>query len=312
MMKRVVFFILSICLAIQFNTVPTTAMIASSSTIHSSATKVVSTVTRSTADTNLVQTTGYDVDFTKSSEGIIRVLFNTGSTQKIKLVVKKDATQYIYNLSNLSTYVNFPLQMGAGDYTVKLYENTTGTKYRELFSTTQTVNLSSTNSVYLQSIQEISWSKDDDAIKMAAKIVADLKASKTTKSKTATTLTEKEIIDAYYKYVISNISYDYDKIKTIAYNYVPDIDAILTAKKGICYDYSAVLASMLRSAGIPTKMIKGYSTTTDVYHAWNEIYLSSEKRWMIVDATFDAYYYKLNKSYTMEKSAKDYEKQKEY
>lgn len=258
-------------------------------------------------------TLSYDVDFSYGYTGVVRVLNNPGVTTKMKLVVEKGESKYIYNLANNAYYVNFPLQLGSGKYTVKLYQNTTGTKYRTVYTKSSDVTIYNTNSAYLASTQQVNWNVNDDAIVLAKKLLNDALYIKivTTKNNKAQ-LTEKEKIDVLYNYVVKNIDYDYNKISSLSYDYVPDIDTVLKDKKGICFDYSVLLAAMLRSQGIATKLIKGESTTTDVYHAWNEIYLSSENRWMIVDTTYDAYMYKNKKSYSMEKTVKQYTKQLEF
>ena len=61
--------------------------------------------------------------------------------------------------------------------------------------------------------------------------------------------------------------------------YTPDIEAIMSSRKGICFDYAAVMASMLRSQGIPTKLVMGY--VPQGYHAWNEVYFEGVG-WVIV------------------------------
>ena len=61
-------------------------------------------------------------------------------------------------------------------------------------------------------------------------------------------------------------------------------------KDGICYDFSVVFAAMLRTQGIETKLIKGYSTKVDGYHAWNQIYDSEKEEWYTVDSTYDICY----------------------
>lgn len=241
----------------------------------------------------------YDVDFENSNEGIVKVLHSVEKNVKAKVVIRNGENKYTYNISNDKEYTSLPLQMGNGNYTVAIYENTSGTKYKNVYTETDTVSIKSQNSIYLSSNQEIKWNKDDQAIILANKL------AKTTK-------TEKEIVDAIYSYVIKNIDYDYNKIKNLSYDYIPAIDNVLQNGKGICYDYSVLLASMLRSQGIPTKLIKGYSTTTDVYHAWNEIYLEDEARWIIVDTTYDAAMVKGNKTYKMEKAASQYTKNLEY
>ena len=58
--------------------------------------------------------------------------------------------------------------------------------------------------------------------------------------------------------------------------YIPNPDSTLEEGAGICYDFAALTASMLRSANIHAKLVKGYSTYTPVYHAWNEVLIDGE------------------------------------
>ena len=66
---------------------------------------------------------------------------------------------------------------------------------------------------------------------------------------------------------------------------------------GICLDYSAVMASMLRSQGIPTRLEVGYAGTA--YHAWISTYITDigwvngiiefdGTNWSLMDPTFAA------------------------
>lgn len=64
--------------------------------------------------------------------------------------------------------------------------------------------------------------------------------------------------------------------------YVPDPDQTLSSGKGICFDYASLAAAMLRSQGIPAKVITGYVSGGAVYHAWNMIYLK-ESGWITVE-----------------------------
>ena len=49
-------------------------------------------------------------------------------------------------------------------------------------------------------------------------------------------------------------------------------DKTFKTKKGICFDYAAMMTAMLRSLGIPTKLEIGY-LTENVYHSWISVYL---------------------------------------
>ena len=67
---------------------------------------------------------------------------------------------------------------------------------------------------------------------------------------------------------------------------------------------------MKRSEGIPIKLVKGYSRYTDVYHAWNEVFING--KWVVVDTTFDSVYYSNRQDYTFQKNSSDYTKVYEY
>lgn len=254
-----------------------------------------------------------DINTENSAEGYISVKFNTGSDKKIKLLVQGGDTRYYYNLSNDEDYVNFPLQMGNGDYTVAIYENTSGTKYRGLTSESFEVEIEDETSVFLNSIQEINYNEENGAALLAQTLVEEATSEKRLSSGDALAeLTADELIELCYTYVVQNIQYDYEKINGLSYNYIPDNVSTLETGSGICYDFSSLLASMLRSQGVPTKLVKGYTTWTSVYHAWNEIYVASEDRWVVVDTTYDSYLYLRDRDYSFEKSAEVYKMTKEF
>ncbi len=249
----------------------------------------------------------YDADFALSARGILNGLLNGVKTAKYKVGIAEGADQYIYSKSALPDYESFPLQLGDGNYSVKFYENTVDTKYKVIYNKSAYVDVTSETDLYLISNQQVKWTATDDAIVYAKSLINSQAVMKG-----VATLSNRQKLDVIYQYIIKNMTYDYEKIKTLNSDYVPDIDVILAAKKGICFDYSVLFASMLRSQGIPSKLIKGYSTTTDVYHAWNEVYLADEKRWIIIDTTYDAYMAQHKQKYNMEKALADYTKKYEF
>ena len=72
--------------------------------------------------------------------------------------------------------------------------------------------------------------------------------------------------------------------------YLPDVDEILASGKGICFDYASLMAAMLRSQNIPTKLVVGY--TGYVYHAWINVY-AQESGWVEGVIFFDGSQWKL-------------------
>ncbi len=238
-------------------------------------------------------------DAAPTTVGAIGVRYLSGGDARVKTRVQKEETIYDYDLFGRSNFEYFPLQLGNGDYTVTIFENVVDNRYR--VAERQTLNSVVDNllTVFRNSIQTIRWNKDMKTIIKADALCANLK-------------TDKEKLQAIYTFVVKNFKYDYEKIKTLQTSYVPDIDTILQDGKGICYDYSAVFAAMLRSQGISAKLIKGYTDNVKEYHAWNEVYLSDEKRWIVIDTTYDSVMVGAGRKVKMEKLATLYRAGKEY
>ena len=104
---------------------------------------------------------------------------------------------------------------------------------------------------------------------------------------------------AIYDYVCGAIKYDTAKATSVSSGYLPDPDETLRTGKGICFDYASLAAAMLRSQGIPTKIIFGYVAPDNLYHAWNMFYTEesgwvtvsfevSADTWTRIDLTFSA------------------------
>lgn len=201
------------------------------------------------------------------------------------VIVEHNGSQYYYSLSNSGHSESYPLQMGNGSYTISVCENISGDDYSVAFSTAANVSLSSSNIVYRVPSQMIDYSEGCSAAGIARRLVSG-------KSNNY------ERISAVLSYVAEHIKYDTSKAKSVQSGYIPDIDSVLSRGRGICYDYAAVSAAMLRSLGYPCRMIFGYVSNGKVYHAWNEVYLSgtgwikvmsvqlSTSNWSRVDVTF--------------------------
>ncbi|HWS42975.1 MAG TPA: transglutaminase-like domain-containing protein [Pseudoflavonifractor sp.] len=223
------------------------------------------------------------IDASNLAEGYLLVKYTGGKDVKIKVQIARDGgTTYTYNLDNKGAAEIFSLTEGDGDYTVKVYENTTGAKYAQAYSTTVTMKLRSQFLPFLYPNQFVSYTEGSAVVKKAAEL---------TKSDT----TDLARIQRIYDFVTQNFSYDYELAKTVQSGYLPDVDEVLAAKKGICFDYAAVMAAMLRSRNIPCKLVVGYAGT--VYHAWIDVYIEGvgwvDKviyfdgvTWTLMDPTF--------------------------
>lgn len=206
-------------------------------------------------------------------KGIFGVTYTDNSANVYKVLVTKGEEKVSYPFFANGKTEYFPLQFGNGTYKVALLKNVGGKKYAYVEQKSITINLKDSNVVYLNSIQNIKWNSDDDAIKFALNQTKDIK-------------TAQAAFEVFYKYLVENVVYDYDKAKTVQKDYVPSLAKTFVDSKGICYDYSCMLASFMRSKGFPTRLVKGYTTELEGYHAWNEVLI--EGKWMIVDTTVDA------------------------
>jgi len=219
-----------------------------------------------------------------NDQGAVTVVYPNASQKRLKVLVEKSGERSAYNLHDGTKTANavatYPLQRGDGTYVVRIMENTEGNSYREVHRREVTLKSQQKHAVFLNSIQEINWSASDPAVQKAAQLTAGISS-------------EREKVQAVYNYVARNVKYDHDKVNQLTTFYLPNINSTYSTNKGICYDYASLFAAMLRSQGIPTRMVKGYSDAIgdgEVYHAWNEVYLAGEDRWVIIDTTHDAPY----------------------
>lgn len=227
------------------------------------------------------------IDISNIQYGYIMVK-NLDTSKKIKISISKNDEEYIYDLNNEEKYDVFPLQMGNGLYSIKVYENVSGDKYTPLFEEELEVNMPDINSVFVYPSQYIWYKNGDRAIEISNKVCEGANS-------------EKEKIEAIYNYVVDYLEYDYEKAKTVEKGYIPDIGEILDIKKGICFDYAALFASMLRVQNIPVELVMGYVQPEGIYHAWNQAYIDGA--WYFFDTTFGP-----NDTHKSE----DYEKDKYY
>ncbi len=233
------------------------------------------------------------IDTGRLTEGVVTIGYQAGA--RLKVMIEKDGKQMTYDLRNDGTAETFPLQMGNGTYKISVLENVVDKKYKYISTEVAQLNLDDEKKVFLASIQNINWKDGMNTVKKAVEITNGLE-------------TDKEKIEAVYEYVVSNIAYDYSKISTLPSTYAPDIDNIIASGKGICYDYASVFAAMLRSQGIPVKLVKGYSKNVTGYHAWNEVYDSETGEWITLDATYDAEQKAAGHAYSMIKETARYTK----
>ena len=196
------------------------------------------------------------LDYSNTSEGYIVARY-TGNSPKVKFqLTGNDQTTYTYNLpTNVDTVV--PLSAGNGSYTVAVFESIGGDQYATAFSTSINVNMQNEFGPFLYPNQYVNFTANSAAINQAEKLASGATS-------------DLEVIAKIYAYVSENVVYDKEEAENVQSGYLPDVDEVLSTKKGICFDYAALMASMLRSQNIPTRLEIGYAK--DAYHAWISVY----------------------------------------
>lgn len=223
------------------------------------------------------------IDLSYLSYGFVKIHLLQASDSRVKVMIIKDGTRYTYDLNQGGATEIYPLQMGSGSYSVSVLKNVGGNNYSYLASTNIGVSLSRSDISFLVPSQIVNYTQGSSAASIARSLVGG-------KSNNF------ERISAICSYVAQNIHYNYGLASSVSSGYVPNVDSALANGSGICYDYAAVTAAMLRSVGYPTKLIMGNSG--NVYHAWNEVYVSGSgwikvmsvkvnmNEWSLVDTTF--------------------------
>lgn len=227
-------------------------------------------------------------DLSNSHQGYTVVTYN-GDNPKVKVRIKNPDSEELYTYDVHDGYNVFPLTGSNGTYTFTAYENIEGTKYSQLYNGTFDIQIENDYITYLYPNQYVNYNKDTKAIQTAQNL-----------AKSANN--DLDVVTSVYEYVIDTISYDDDKAQKakdgLMAGYLPDVDAILEKKKGICFDYAAVMATMLRTQNIPTRMEIGYATIDNeaIYHAWISVYIKDVgwiddlihfdgKNWSMMDPT---------------------------
>ena len=211
------------------------------------------------------------IDASNTSQGYVMVKYN-GANEKVKLQITcPDQSCYTYLISDRGAYDTFPLTAGNGSYALQVLENVAGDTYT--VSLAQSINVSIEDEFlpFLYPNQYVNFHADSQAVSKGSDLAKD-------------TYSDLDVVQNIYNYVIKNISYDTEKAQSVSYGYVPDVDDTLSSKKGICFDYAALMTSMLRSQNIPTKLEVGYSG--DAYHAWISTYID-DKGWVDDIIQFD-------------------------
>ena len=197
-----------------------------------------------------------EIDYSNITDGYVMARFTAATEKRLKVQVAGPTTTYNYDLP-AGNWVTYPLSDGNGSYKVMVLENTTGSKYAVVASVSFQVTLKDEFAPFLRPNQYVDYAAAPNTVAKAAELtqgVTDPLAK----------------VEKVYSFVVKSLTYDKEKAQTVKSGYLPVLDTVLAEKKGICFDYAALMAGMLRSQGIPCKLVVGYAGTA--YHAWISVW----------------------------------------
>lgn len=215
------------------------------------------------------------VDYSHTADGYVMVCYTAETEHRLKVLLKGPQTTYSYNLTP-GEWTVFPLSDGDGTYQVGIYENVYDSKYAAVLAADCEVELKDEFAPFLRPNQYVNYSDASAVVAKGAELTAGMRDPL-------------EKVAAVYDYVVATLTYDYEKAGSVKSGYLPVLDQVLEEKTGICFDYAALMAAMLRSQEIPCKLVVGFAGET--YHAWISVW-TQEHGWVDGIIFFDGQVWK--------------------
>ena len=215
------------------------------------------------------------------------VVMHYSSASRLKAQVTCGDMTYNYDLPNDDTPTVYPLNMGDGTYRFRIMKNAGGNDYVEVESVEADVKLATEFSPFVIPNQYCYYTPESACVAKAREL-------------TAQAANQGEAVADICEFVVEHVAYDTSKAEKLSdvTGYVPNPDETLASGTGVCFDYASLGAAMLRSLGIPAKIITGYVSPGDLYHAWIMVYIDGSwhtaefsvdpETWSRVDLTFAA------------------------
>lgn len=223
------------------------------------------------------------VDTARLDRGVVSVRYEDPDGGRLKVQLTREGGEpYNYDLNSQGDWEVFPLTEGDGTYTLKVLEQIQGTRYRTVHSRSLKLNLEDPLAPFLEPSKILWYTADSAAVALAEELTAGAER-------------DVEKTGLLFDYVVDHVTYDEELAESVEPGYLPDVDRVLEEGTGICYDYAALLAVMLRSQGIPCRLVMG--DTAGEYHAWVEVWCEEAGEidgeipveageWTLLDPTF--------------------------
>ena len=229
-----------------------------------------------------------EIDYSNIADGYVMIKYLQSTEKQLKVrITGPDRVNYDFNLNRNGNYDVYPLSAGNGEYTISVWEQVEGSRFSQVNTLTTTVRLREEFAPFLRPNNYVNFATNSSIVAKATELtrgVNDVPGK----------------VAAIFNFVISNITYDRDfaaeVLRGMHAGYVPNVDNVLARKKGICFDFAALMAAMLRSQGIPSRLVIGW--VDDAYHAWIDVWhnggwlnaaiLFDGRTWYLMDPTFSS------------------------
>lgn len=223
------------------------------------------------------------VNTSRLDRGVVSVRYEGTDGKRLKVqLTREGGGPYNYDLNTAGDWEVFPLTEGDGIYTLKVLEQIEGTRYRVVRIRNLELALEDPLAPFLEPSKILWYTDDSDAVALAGELTAGAES-------------DVEKTGLLLDYVVDHVTYDRELAESVEPGYLPDADRVLEEGKGICYDYAALLAVMLRSQGVPCRLVMG--DAMGAYHAWVEVWCEEAGEidgeipveageWTLLDPTF--------------------------
>jgi len=235
--------------------------------------------------TNILKSASTSVDISHTDQGYMMCRY-TRTSDKVIVQVKKDGSERTYKhyLKTDGTYEAISFTEGDGLYHVSIWERVTGKQYSKALSIQVKVSLTDPYLPFLYASARVNFTGESACVQKGMEL-------------TRGAVTTPEKIDAVYRFITEHIRFDKELAANVSAGYKSDSYRTLSEEKGICLDYASLAAAMLRSQGVPVKVVFGTNPYGE-YHAWICVYIDEAGTvgtrtvkagtWLRLDPTFDA------------------------
>lgn len=215
---------------------------------------------------------GLLLDCSHMSQGYAMAAAAGGSGNRMKLQVVCNGAQLLYDLNSSGVYEVLPFQFGSGTYSISLFENVEGSKYAGKGKIDVSVQLEDENAAFKVPNQYVNYTKESPSVQKSDELAGGK--------------SESEIYEEVCNFMASEFSYDFVRAVSISPGELPEVDGCFESRTGICQDLSAVMISMLRVQGIPSRLMIGYAD--GYYHAWTVSIVDGEEKFFDPTAAINA------------------------